>query len=78
MAGFDISDGIYRAFLAGVGAVASGAEKGQQDQHPEAIARKDEHEWTEMDPLLLPLLSADIAYQCKHKKLDRCKQRPEP
>lgn len=30
MAGFDISDGIYKAFLAGVGAVASGAEKGQQ------------------------------------------------
>ena len=29
MAGFDISDGIYKAFLAGVGAVASGAEKGQ-------------------------------------------------
>lgn len=30
MAGFDISDGIYKAFLAGVGAAASGAEKGQQ------------------------------------------------
>ena len=30
MAGFDISDGIYKAFLVGVGAVASGAEKGQQ------------------------------------------------